>query len=70
MINHEPTTDAPAPRAFCTTCGNDGDCPDCDESQCSGFGCVDGCQECRGCPECFTAHDIQACPAIRERLFR
>jgi hypothetical protein len=30
-----------------------------DESQCSGFGCVDGCQDCRGCPECFTAHDIQ-----------
>lgn len=34
-------------------------------TQCTGFGCVD----CRGCPECFTGHDIQDCPAIRALLF-
>jgi hypothetical protein len=37
--------------------------------ECTGWGCADGCGDCRGCPECFTAHDIQDCPAIRERLF-
>lgn len=23
----------------------------------------------RGCPDCGTGHEIQACPAIRKRLF-